>query len=478
MAENTEKATLTKSKRQPGRFLALTAAAFTGILALTAPGAVSKTIEKCADAKYDSGSLYDLKLSYSLGFTDTDIEIMQNAECVETVSTSPDLTEAASSDAAISTVSVYPQLFLRIKNAEKALPMSAEYNSIINDAREYIEINLEPSLSAARKQAVTSGLRKEIDTLRESLDTSEERSSELDKELASLDEEYDKALADMESEQESINKAKSVIQANEKNAQTKIEGGKKDLSGVLDEVYSKSVVTASDLKRAQGLSNYVSSSEKSMHNSFTSQWAELTSIETQLHEDQEALTEQKEKREKEIEEEKNRISQNRVDVSARISDLYAQLDENAGRWVIEDRSSIPEYNTLSMADKKMSGVYSHTGVFIYIICIIICIYLVMSIVIRNVSRINSWKERGLEDRIIVSLFIRRSGLAAAFGAIAGAVTGCIIVPIVYIYAYADTIGVPFAGLGGDWSRALAGCLLISTVSAVTSLITYSHNVKQ
>ena len=293
MDENKTNVEIKPSKRHRGSFMVLALIALIGTSALVSPSAISKTIEKCADAKFDEENTYDLKLSYSLGFTDTDIDALQYAECVESVSPDPESTSAVSQNSVIDTPNIYPALFIHVKGAREAVSMSDRYRRLINDAREYIEINIEPSLSAAREQSISLDLRKEINKLETEIDESEKKAADLDEELIELESDYEKAVADFDSEQEAIDEAKDLIQAREKNAQTTIENGKKDLTGVLNEVYSKSAVTAADIKRAQGLSNYVSGSEKSMHSSFTSQWAELSGIETQLHEDQIRLTEQK-----------------------------------------------------------------------------------------------------------------------------------------------------------------------------------------
>ncbi|MBR1524861.1 MAG: hypothetical protein IJ641_10465 [Lachnospiraceae bacterium] len=473
MEKNTEKVALTTSKRQRGSFMVLALIAMIGAFALVSPSAISKTLEKCTDDKFDEDGMYDLKLSYSLGFTDTDINALQYAECVESVSPDPEDTSSVSQDNVINALSVYPELYVHIAGAKEAVSMSDRYRRLINDAREYIEVNIEPSLSAAREKALSSDLRREINELEDTIEESDEKKSALDEELLTLEEDYEKALEDFDSEQESINEAKSAIQASEKNAQTSIESGKKDLTSVLNEVYSKSVVTASDLKRAQGLSNSVSSTEKIMHNNFASQWAELSSIETQLHEDQVALTEQKEEREKEIAEEKASLSQDKIEADKKIKALEAQLETDTGRWIIEDRSSIPEYASLSEADKNLLVRFSPVGSLIFILSLVTCIIIVISIVTRNKPRIRSWQQRGLENRIIAALFVRRTGLAAALGAVIGSLAGCILSPVVYMYSYADIMGIPFSGLGGEWLPPVLGTLILSAASALTAFITYN-----
>ena len=452
--------------------------AFIGMSALVSPSAISKTIEKCADNRFDKDDAYDLKLSYPLGFTDTDISTLQYADCIESVSPYPDEAYSVSQNNAIDAPNIYPSLYIHVKGAREDITMSDSYRRLINDAREYIEINMEPSLTAAREQSISMDLRREIEKLESSIGESEEKAASLDEELTTLEKDYEKAIADLDSEQESIDKAKDLIQAREKNAQTTIENGKKDLSGVLDEVYSKANVTASDLKKAQGLSNYVSGSEKSMHKSFTSQWAELSGIETQLHEDQAELTEKKEQREEEISKEKASISQDKAEADKKIRSLESQLDESRSRWMIEDRNSLPEYALLAESDNVMLERFAPYGVLIYSLSFLICMIIIISIVTRNRARIISWRRRGLEDRIIISLFVRRSALSAAIGAVTGSIIGCILSPIAYMYSYSDSIGVPFSGLGAEWLLPLGGTLLLTFASALTALLTYHMTMKK
>lgn len=469
-------AAITTSKRQSGSFMALALIALIGVFTFVTPAAISKTIEKCTDTKFDADDTYDLKLSYALGFTDNDINALQYAECVEAVSPNPDNAASVSADSVINTVNVYPDLFVHVAGAKNEIAMSEGYRRLVNDAREYIEINIELSLSAAREQAISSELKREINELSDSVAKAEEKAQSLDEELVKLDEEYESSLEDFNSEQESINKAKAALQESERSAQTTIESGKKDLTSVLNEVYSKSVVTAADLKRAQGLSNYVSGSEKSTHSKFTSQWAELSSIETQLHEDQVALTKQKEQREQEIAEEKAALSQNKIEAAAKISALNEQLDVNGGRWIIEDRSSIPAYESLSASDHDMKEKFSPIGIFIFLLSLVTSILVVVTIVTRNKSRISSWQQRGLEDRIIAALFIRRTALAAFIGAVLGAVIGCIASPMAYMYSYADIMGIPFSSLGIEWSRPLIGIIAFAFACGLTALITFTFRI--
>ena len=469
-------APITTSKRQSGSFMALALIALIGVFTFVTPAAISKTIEKCTDNKFDADDTYDLKLSYALGFTDSDINALQYAECVESVSPDPDNVTSVSADSAINAVNVYPDLFVHVTGAKKEVAMSDSYRRIVNDAREYIEINIEPSLSAAREQAISSELKREINALSDSVAEADAKAQALDEELVTLDEEYESSLEDFESEQEAINKAKSSLQESERSAQATIESGKKDLTSVLNEVYSKSVVTAADLKRAQGLSNYVSGSEQSSHNKFTSQWAELSSIETQLHEDQVALTEQKEQREKEISEEKATLSQDKIEAAAKIDALNEQLDVNGGRWIIEDRSSIPAYESLSASDHDMKEKFSPIGVFIFLLSLIASILVVVTIVKRNKSRITSWQQRGLEDRIIAALFVRRTALAAFIGAVLGAIIGCFVSPMAYMYSYADIMGIPFSSLGMEWSRPLIGIPAFAAACGLAALITFTFRI--
>ncbi len=467
---------ITTSKRQSGSFMALALIALIGVFTFVTPASISKTIEKCTDNKFDADDTYDLKLSYALGFTDSDINALQYAECVEAVSPDPDNATSVSGDSVINAINVYPDLFIHVTGAKKEVAMSDGYRRLVNDAREYIEINIEPSLSAAREQAIYSELKREIKELSDSSREADEKAQALDEELITLNEEYESSLEDFESEQEAINKAKASLQESERNAQTTIESGKKDLTSVLNEVYSKSVVTAADLKRAQGLSNYVSGSEKSTHSKFTSQWAELTGIETQLHEDQVALTEQKELREQEIAEEKATLSQDKIEAAAKIDALNEQLDVSGGRWVIEDRSSITAYESLSASDHDMKEKYSPIGVFIFLLSLVTSILVVITIVKRNKSRITSWQQRGLEDRIIAALFVRRTALAASIGAVLGAMIGCIASPMAYMYSYADIMGIPFSSLGMEWLRPLIGIPTFAAACGLTALITFTFRI--
>ena len=463
-------------RKQKVSFMALALIAAVGLFSFVTPAAICKTLDTNTRFKYSSEDLYDIRLSYSLGFTDNDIQALQNADCVDAVSTAPSMSDSAAQDSAISSLNVYPNLYLYITGAKEAGALSDRYNSIIDNATTHITTMIEPSLTAAREQTVRSELRHEIESLQDSLTESEEKVIELEDELDSLDKEYEQAMADLDSEQESIDEAKASIQKNIKNAQTTIENGKKDLTNVLNEVYGKSQVTVSDLKRAQGLSNYVSGSEKSMHEKFTDQWAELSGIETRLHEEQMSLAENREQREQEISEEKKQLSQNKAETNERIRQLQSQLDTDKGSWILEDRSAIPSHAKLCAAYRNMNSRFSMLGIIIYVLSVCACILIAYNIIIMNEARINSWQERGLGDRIIASVFVRKTGVAAGIGSLIGILAGCILSPAAYMYSYAEIIDIPLSTLGIVLLFPFIGSVTLISLVSLTALLTFTFKI--
>ncbi|MCR5774614.1 MAG: hypothetical protein K6G42_05970 [Lachnospiraceae bacterium] len=463
-------------RRHRGSFMIMALIAFIGLFALSAPAAISKTVQKCAEDKLDKDHVYDLKLSYDLGFTDNDISPLLASDSVEAVSPAPDITATVTQNSAIDTLTVYPSLYLKVSGTDAAPALSTEYTGLVDNAKKDIETNIEPSLSAARIQSFTSEINRKISALESSISESETKSSELDQELSTIDEDYEKLMDDMREEQESINEAKDLIQSREKSAQTTIENGKKNLTGVLNEVYGKSQVTASDLSRAQGLSNYVSSTEKSLHSSFTSEWSEISALETRMHEEQVELSEQTEQKKQEIATEKAQLSQNKIDTAAQIESLKARLNTKGGRWIIEDRSSIPSYGKILSAYTTLNTRFIPLGLLIYIISLISCIAIAVSIVTRNKARIASWRKSGLDDRIISPVFTRRTGLAVAIGALIGVIVGGLISPVAYMYSYEKIFELSVTRLGFPILPALAGTAAIILASALASFLTYELKI--
>ena len=126
----------------------------------------------------------------------------------------------------------------------------------------------------------------------------------------------------------------------------------------------------------------------------------------------------------------------------------------------------------------MLSIFSPIGILIYSLSLVACLVITISIVTRNRPRILSWQNRGLEDHIIASLFVRRIGLSTAIGAAVGSLIGCIISPVFYMLSYSDIIGVTFSGLGAEWLRPLAGTLFLTVSSAAAALITYNMTIKK
>ena len=124
----------------------------------------------------------------------------------------------------------------------------------------------------------------------------------------------------------------------------------------------------------------------------------------------------------------------------------------------------------------MKEKFSPIGIFIFLLSLVMSVLLVITIVTRNKSRITSWQQRGLEDKIIAALFVRRTALAAFIGAVLGAIIGCFVSPMAYMYSYADIMGVPFSSPGIEWSHPLIGILAFAAACGLTALITFTFRV--
>ena len=465
------------AKRQRGSFLVLAVIALAGAFALTAPSAIAGALETSAEEEYDTGDLYDLKLSGGLGFTDNDINVLMEADCIASAGPDPGNEPQVSVNGIQGTVSVYPELYLYVKDAEKYTILSDEYHKLVNDASDHIKSNIEPSMSAAREQALIHDLHNEIKNYEENKEEAEQKKAELDEELSSLGEDYDKAVAKLESEQQNINKAKDEVFQNEKRSQASIESGKKNLSNVLDEVYSKSSVTESDLRRAQGLSNSVTGTERSLHEKYTNQWSALSEAEQQIKDDQDALKEQKEQREQEIAAEKEQLSQNAAEADAKIDSLNLQLDSGSVRWVVEKITDMPALQGIYLAHSELENLYMPAGMLIYVFSLAICLVLAASIISRNKNRIRSWRQRGLSPRIIKGVFVRRTALAAGTGALLGEILGDVVSPFAYLYINSHIFGLPYAAPAVGWLRSMAGLAGLVILPALAALLTFEIKIR-
>ena len=424
----------TMIRRHGGSFLALLFLSMLGICAVAAPLSVAKSLERSVDKTCDEQDTGDLIIDSELGFTSSDIEALQAAEYVEAVSTDPGSKSTVSQESALSNGVIASTLYVYITGARDRIAMTDEYTSIIDEAANKISSEIEPACSAARLQSLNKGVQDEINRLNESLVETEKEESLLEADTVSFNEAYEKAMEDYEQEQESINAAKKAIQANERNAQTSVEGAKKNLTQILNEVYSKSAVTASDIQRAQGASSYASGSEKSYHRQFTSQWAELSEIETQLHEEETALEEEKERREQEAVAEKNELIEKEAEIRTRLDTLESELVTEDIHWTISNRLTLPGYHAAAESYLFMNNNLFPLGIILYIIALLTCVLISVSIVRKNTERIEEWRKNGLSDRIISELFIRRSGLSVAIGTLLGLLLGSVLTPVIFIYS--------------------------------------------
>ena len=463
-------------RRHVGSFLALLFLSMSGIYAVAAPLSLAKSLERSVDKTCDEQDTGDLIIDSELGFTTSDIEALQAAEYVEAVSTDPDSKVAVSQGDALSAGVTASTLYVYIAGAKDRVAMTDGYTAIVDEAANRISAEIEPACSAARLQSMNKGVQDEINRLNESLVEAEKEESQLEADAVSFNEAYEKAMEDYEEEQESINSAKKAIQANERNAQTSVEGAKRNLTRILNEVYSKSAVTASDIQRAQGASSYASGSEKSYHRQFTSQWAELSEIETQLHEEETALEEEKERREQETVNEKKEIVEKEAEIRSRLDTLEDELVTEDIHWMISNRLILPGYYAAAKAYLFMNNNLFPLGIILYIVALLICILISAGIVRKNTARIEEWRKNGLGDRIIAGLFIRRSGLSVSLGAFWGLFLGSVLTPVIYIYSETSQYDITYVRISPVVLLPFILLIVMTASVSIASMLSYHFAV--
>ncbi len=462
-----------RKKRQWGSFLALSFIALLGITALVGPEAVSGAMAASVDRYYDEKKVYDLKLTSGMGFTESDLEALSEAEVVQKADSKFDIYQGiVSENEAINTGGPYNTVYVWVKGAKEEISSTDEYRQIVNHAREYIELHIEPERVENRVQDIKYEISMETDKLSDQLDGVETEREKLDLDMESFDESYEKAMADFDEEQEVINEAKDVIENSQKNAQDKIESGKQDLTRILNEVYSKANVTSSDLNKAQGASAYVKGTESSYHQQFTSQWAELSKIETDLHEQQVALQEEKGSKEQEYAEKIEELEAEKKVISEKIAELKNETAFGEERWVIEDRGNIEGYAQSMDIRRRIDKEVVPAGDLIFSLALIFEVVVVFNIIRKNKKNIKIWGSKGLSDRIIMGIFIRKSVVAVVIGGLTGMMIALFVVPSVAAYAYAERFGFDRIGLGIDPFTGLIGLGIIIATTVLTVIISY------
>jgi hypothetical protein len=463
-------------KRHSGSFLALFFVSLLGVMLAVGPRSLSSTIEHSADRTYDDNGTFDLVLMSELGFTDSDIEVLRNTDYIEAVSYAPlseDTTSqnTVSSDSSMSG-STYPELFVNITGAAEKTTMTEPYLNQVYGARDRISEEIAPAQTAARLQNMKKEIQDDIDRLSTDLDEAVVMEETLSENSANLDAEYEKAKESYVQEQEKINNAKQAMQNTARSAQSSVEGAKQNLTKVLNEVYHKSVVTAYDVKRAQGASNAAYGTEKAYHKQFTSQWSEIVNQESRLHEEEAALEEDKEKKAQEIEAEQAALLRKEEEIRQRITDLEEKMEVGAVRWTIADRSILDDYGQLAVLDSDIRERLIPIGLFICLLSAAVCIALTIMIIKKNKERIEAWKFGGLGNSIIRELFVRRIGLSTALGALLGSVIGAVAVPVIFSSVYADSFALTSVVYSPDIITALATPVLLVLIVVITANLTY------
>ncbi|MCR5746591.1 MAG: hypothetical protein K6G03_02690 [Lachnospiraceae bacterium] len=459
-------------KRHGGSFLAMFLLSCFGIFAVAAPLSITSSLKASVDKSLDERETSDLILDSEIGFTAADVAALQDAEYIETVSIDPTAKATVSQDNALAAASIASRLYVYLKNAKEMTALTDEYTDLVDDSAGHIINEIEPIQSAARLQALNKNVQEEIDRLNKNLTETVNEETKLEEDSVSYNASYEKKMAEYEKQQETINEAKEAIQASEKNAQTNVEGAKQNLTRILNEVYSKSVVTASDIQKAQGASNYAGGTEKNYHNQFTNQWSKLSESEVKLHDEENALEEEKEKHDQEVSNEKQALTEKETDINSRLESLQGQLVTEAIHWTISNRLIIPEYHAAAENIILMNSRLLPIGLILYACITGACIVLSFRIIKKNRSRIDEWLNNGLSDHIIAELFVRRSALSVFLGALAGLLLGSVITPLFYIYA--GTIEYDLSSISLSPSILIPVLLLIfiTAMVSLSSLISY------
>ncbi len=291
-----------------------------------------------------------------------------------------------------------------------------------------------------------------------------------------FDEDYERAKASFDEEQKSINKAKKAIQESERHAQSLVEGEKDELRQVLDEVYSKSVVTAADLKRAQGISSLVSGTESSYHEKFTDQWAELSEFEIKLHDQVTALDEEKEKHEKENAARLKQADDREKELNEEILALEKEGEVDTGRWSMEDRSRLDGYSQCVSIMDITDRILTPTGILIYVLSLIAETAAVFGMIRRNKYDIEEGLRQGLDEARTKAHFAKVSTAASALGSLIGMAIGLIVIPVAASYAYADQFVIEGIVLDPKPLWGAVGAAVMVLTALVSSNVSYNKQI--
>ncbi len=463
-------------------FLKISFAALAGIMALSAPKAVSGSIAASVDRYYDDLGVYDLKLTSKLGFTDEDIEILSGSDRIERVDTEfvlhpEEEAKEADGEPAIDYVGTYNTLYVWVAGAGERISVTDEYRSLINSAREYIELYVEPKRLEKRRADIKAEREARIEELNRRIeDEVVSLREEAEADQTDFDEDYERAKAGFKEEQESINKAKKAIQESERNAQSLVEGEKDELRKVLDEVYSKSVVTAADLKRAQGISSLVSGSESSYHEKFTDQWAELSELEIKLHDQETALDEEKEKHDKENAARLKQAEDLEKELNEEILALQKEGEVDTGRWSMEDRSRLDGYSQCVSIMDITDRILTPTGILIYVLSLIAETAAVFGMIRRNKYNIEEGLRQGLDETRTKAHFVKVSTAASALGSLIGMAIGLIVIPVAASYAYADQFVIEGIVLDPKPLWGAVGAAVMVLTALVSSNVSYNRQI--
>lgn len=291
-------------------------------------------------------------------------------------------------------------------------------------------------------QAFISSLPSEEETaaMTAQLEASKAQLDETEQTLAASKEQLDSTEAQLEAAKAQIDDGRAMLEQGERTLEQSAADGEKALAESLEQLED------GERQYSEGVSAY-------------------EEAEAELAEAEQTLADGKKEYEdglKEYEEAKADADKEIADAEAEIEDARQELaDLEPPEWYVFDRSGNPGYSEYGQNAERINNIASVFPVFFILVAALVCLTTMTRMVEEQRSQIGTLKALGYTNGQVIYKYMFYALFATIAGALAGAVVGQKLFPIVIIKAYGMIYTIPDVIVPTDW-------LLTSVCTAVAA----------
>lgn len=419
-------------------------------------------------------------------------------------------------DSSAFALDVYTEIFALVDGAEDALAFTEEYDALIDNAIEQIQL-VQNVRCEVRRDELAESAQLEIDAARNELN---EEKAKAEKEISKSEDQLDNAEIDIkigkfqiESGKAEIEKGKAELEAGKlelektKNtynqAMSALEKEKEsleeqiaELEGSLDNLEPAQQITVrATIERLrstlQNIEQQIAGASKEFETEIAAAEKEIADGEALLKtKEAELLKAEKEllAGEKELESGKTQLEDAKQEMESQLQEGEDKIEEAEDGisnlelpvWYVFDRSSIPEYSGYGDNADRMAALAIVFPSIFFLVAALISLTTMTRMVEEQRVQIGTLKALGYSNRSIIGKYLAYALLATVGGSLFGVLIGEKIFPYVIIVAYKIMyIHIPHVLVPYHWSYgAVATLIAVACTGLATLLACYKELLSQ